>query len=56
MPGENITFFSYSLLYWQKCDQFILRIEAGDGGYYIFKGIWMGIVSTPQVEFRLEDV
>ncbi|MDZ8090309.1 MAG: hypothetical protein RMY16_32875 [Nostoc sp. DedQUE12b] len=88
MPGENITFFPYSLLYWQKRNQFILRIEAGDGGYYIFKalkagvyqiqftynnkeaiaevyhrktmntnlieGIWMGIISTPQVEFRLD--
>ncbi|MCC5648375.1 hypothetical protein LC609_00725 [Nostoc sp. XA013] len=87
MPGENITFFPYSLLYWQKRDQFILRIEAGDGGYCIFKalkagvyqiqltynnkdtmaeiydrenmntklieGIWMGIVSTPKVEFSL---
>ncbi|MBD2531001.1 hypothetical protein H6G97_16000 [Nostoc flagelliforme FACHB-838] len=87
MPGENFTFFLYSLLYWQKRDQFILRIEAGDGGYCIFtdikagvyqirltynnkdamaeiydretrntkliEGIWMGIVSTPKVEFRL---
>ncbi|MBN3871260.1 hypothetical protein [Nostoc sp. JL33] len=87
MPGENVNFFPYSFLYWRKRDQFILNIEAGDGGYWSFdalkagvyqirltynnkdkiteiydretmnmnliEGIFMGIVSTPKVEFRL---
>lgn len=54
MPGENFTFFSYSLLYWQKSDQFILRIEAGDGGYCIFKDIKAGVYQI-QLTYNNKD-
>jgi hypothetical protein len=43
MPGENVTFFPYSLLYWRKRDQFVLKIEAGDGGYWNFDALKAGV-------------
>ncbi|WP_193195685.1 hypothetical protein [Nostoc sp. MG11] len=87
MPGENLTFFPYTLFFWCKRNQFTLNIDAGDRGYWSFEAlkagvyqiqltynnkdavaeiyhretmntnliedIWTGMVSTPQVEFRL---
>jgi hypothetical protein len=54
MPGENVTFFPYSLLYWRKRDQFILNIEAGDGGYWSFKALKAGIYQI-QLTYNNKD-
>lgn len=37
MPGENVTFFPWSAIWWQENDQFEFVIEARDGGYYTFQ-------------------
>ncbi|MEH2022741.1 hypothetical protein [Nostoc sp.] len=43
LPGENITFFPYTLFFWCKRNQFTLKIDAGDGGYCIFKALKVGV-------------
>lgn len=87
MPGECITFFPYASIFWLKREVFILRIDAGDGGFWNFEifqvgnykiqfiynnkyltqeiydrenmsmtlieGLWIGMVSTPKIEFRV---
>jgi hypothetical protein len=54
MPGENATFFPYSFLYWRKHDQFVLNIEAGDGGYWSFNALKMGIYKI-QLTYNNKD-
>lgn len=54
IPGENVNFFPYSFLYWRKRDQFVLNIEAGDGGYWSFNALKMGIYKI-QLTYNNKD-
>lgn len=42
LPGKSITFFPHAKLLWKKNDQFLLKISAGDGGYWIFDNLKAG--------------
>lgn len=42
MPGKNIKFFLGAALWWQENDQFVLIIDAVNGGAYTFQPINLG--------------
>lgn len=42
VPEKSITFFPNAELLWKKNDQFKLKIDAGDGGYWIFENLKIG--------------